>query len=64
MFNCDALRQALSDLLDGEVEPRVQAEVERHLSDCAACRILYDSARKTKLLGRTFKLLWGRGKRD
>ncbi len=24
----------------------------------------YDSARKTKLLGRTFKLLWGRGKRD
>jgi formate hydrogenlyase transcriptional activator len=47
MFNCDALRQALSDLLDAEVEPRVQAEVERHLSDCAACRILYDSARKT-----------------
>jgi acyl-CoA reductase-like NAD-dependent aldehyde dehydrogenase len=24
----------------------------------------YDSPRKTKLLGRTFKLLWGRGKRD
>ncbi len=24
----------------------------------------YDSPRKTKMLGRTFKLLWGRGKRD
>jgi acyl-CoA reductase-like NAD-dependent aldehyde dehydrogenase len=24
----------------------------------------YDSPRKTRLLGRTFKLLWGRGKRD
>ena len=24
----------------------------------------YDSPRKTKLLGRTFNLLWGRGKRD
>jgi acyl-CoA reductase-like NAD-dependent aldehyde dehydrogenase len=24
----------------------------------------YDSPRKTKLLGRSFKLLWGRGKRD
>ncbi len=24
----------------------------------------YDSPRRTKLLGRAFKLLWGRGKRD
>ena len=47
MFTCEALRQALSDLLDGEVDPAVRREVERHLQDCAACRILYDSARKT-----------------
>ncbi len=47
MFSCEALRQALSDLLDGEVDPGVRREVERHLQDCSACRILYDSARKT-----------------
>ena len=47
MFSCEALRQALSDLLDGEVDPSVRREVEIHLQDCAACRILYDSARKT-----------------
>ena len=47
MFTCEALRQALSDLLDGEVDPAVRREVEHHLQDCSACRILYDSARKT-----------------
>ncbi len=47
VFTCEALRQALSDLLDGEVDPALRREVEHHLQDCAACRILYDSARKT-----------------
>ena len=47
MFNCEALREALADLLDGDVDPRIRREVEVHLADCAACRLLYDSARKT-----------------
>ncbi len=47
MFSCEELRQALADLLDGDVDPRVRREVEVHLADCAACRLLYDSARKT-----------------
>ena len=47
MFDCEALRGALADLLDGEVEPRVRREVEGHLVDCVTCRLLYDSARKT-----------------
>ena len=47
MFNCEALREALADLLDGDVDPRIRREVEAHLSDCATCRLLYDSARKT-----------------
>jgi PAS domain S-box-containing protein len=47
VFNCEALREALADLLDGDVDPRIRREVEAHLADCAACRLLYDSARKT-----------------
>ncbi len=47
VFNCEALREALADLLDGDVDPRIRREVEAHLGDCAACRLLYDSARKT-----------------
>jgi PAS domain S-box-containing protein len=47
VFNCEALREALAELLDGDVDPRVRGEVEAHLADCAACRLLYDSARKT-----------------
>jgi PAS domain S-box-containing protein len=47
VFNCEALREALADLLDGDVDPRVRREVEAHLADCSACRLLYDSARKT-----------------
>ena len=47
VFNCEALREALADLLDGDMDPRIRREVESHLLDCAACRLLYDSARKT-----------------
>jgi PAS domain S-box-containing protein len=47
VFNCEGLREALADLLDGDVDPRIRREVEAHLADCAACRLLYDSARKT-----------------
>src|SRR5262245_13437874 len=47
VFNCEALREALADLLGGDVGPRMRREVEAHLADCSACRLLYDSARKT-----------------
>jgi predicted anti-sigma-YlaC factor YlaD len=47
VFSCETLRDALSDLLDGEVDERVRHDVEHHLADCSACRVLYDSARKT-----------------
>jgi formate hydrogenlyase transcriptional activator len=47
VFTCEALREALADLLEGDVDPRVRREVEGHLADCSACRLLYDSARKS-----------------
>ena len=47
MFSCDDLRTALSDYLDGELPPEIRHHLERHLSECRTCHVLYDSTRKT-----------------
>ncbi|MGA7222928.1 MAG: zf-HC2 domain-containing protein [Candidatus Acidiferrales bacterium] len=35
------------DYLENQVSPEVRKELELHLSQCRACRVLYDSSRKT-----------------
>jgi anti-sigma factor RsiW len=35
------------DYLDGALDPRLVAELERHLKDCDDCRIVVDTTRKT-----------------
>ena len=47
MFNCEDVRAALSDYLDGDVSPDLRLELERHLSGCRTCQVLYDTTRKT-----------------
>jgi hypothetical protein len=35
--DCQACEEALSDYLDGALEPAVRLEIEAHLAECAAC---------------------------
>jgi anti-sigma factor (TIGR02949 family) len=47
VFSCDDVRGALSDYVDGDVSPELRRELERHLSECRTCQVLYDTTRKT-----------------
>ncbi len=47
---CAELKAQLSDYIDGDLDARVCAELERHLADCDDCRIVIDTLRKTVLL--------------
>ncbi len=50
--NCQHLLADLSDYIDGEAADSVCAEIERHLADCADCRAVVDTLRKTIYLYR------------
>lgn len=50
--DCRHLLGDLSEYLDGEASAAVCAEIERHLTDCADCRVVVDTLRKTVLLYR------------
>ncbi len=51
--NCRHLLGELSAYLDGELSQVVCLEIERHLLECADCRVVVDTLRKTILLYRT-----------
>jgi hypothetical protein len=38
---------AIGDYLEGDVVAEVRLQLETHLSHCAQCQVVYDSARKT-----------------
>ena len=46
-MKCRDIVRELSDYLDGEVDPGVVAEIERHLAHCEDCRLVVDTTRKT-----------------
>ena len=46
-MNCDELLKALNEYVDGEVDPGVCAEFERHLAGCNPCQVVVDNIRKT-----------------
>lgn len=47
MLSCDEVRAELSNLADDDVSAAARRELERHLSECRTCSVLYDSTRKT-----------------
>ncbi len=47
-MKCEEIKPYLSAYLDGEIEPDKKLEIERHLSDCEACRKEYQSFAKLK----------------
>lgn len=46
-MNCKALILELSNYLDGELDPDLLHQVERHLAACPDCRLVCDTTRKT-----------------
>ena len=44
---CRHLLDELSDYLDDEASAEMCAEIERHLTDCADCRVVVDTLRQT-----------------
>lgn len=49
---CKELLAELSDYLDGELEARLCAEIDRHVAECGDCRAVVDTLRKTVYLYR------------
>ena len=47
MITCEEFFADFGDNLENHVSPEVRKELELHLSQCRACRVLYDSSRKT-----------------
>ncbi len=44
---CHHLLSSLSEYVDGSLEQRICAEIERHLADCMDCRVVVDTLNKT-----------------
>jgi anti-sigma factor RsiW len=51
---CKDTLGALSDYVDGELDERLCAEIERHMAECGDCRIVVDTLRKTIMLYRAY----------
>jgi len=45
-MDCDKVVRELSNYIEGQLEPPLRAEIERHLRRCSYCAILIDSTRK------------------
>lgn len=46
-MNCKSLILGLSDYIDGELEPAVRQELERHLKECEDCKMVVDQTKLT-----------------
>jgi len=45
--HCHDLMETLSDYVDGDLNPVLCEELERHLRECPNCRIVVNTLRKT-----------------
>ena len=46
-MNCDDLLKALSEYVDGAVDPTLCRGFEQHLAGCNPCQVVVDNIRKT-----------------
>lgn len=51
-MKCDDLLALLSEYVDGQIDPSVCAELERHLAGCNPCQVVVDNLRRTITLYR------------
>ena len=53
--NCRDYISDLNTYIDGEIDPELCAEIEKHLGQCKNCSIMVDTMRKTVKLCREGK---------
>jgi anti-sigma factor RsiW len=46
-LNCKGVILELSNYIDGELDPAVALELERHLSACEDCTMIFDQTKKS-----------------
>jgi anti-sigma factor RsiW len=44
-LNCKGLIREISDYIDGELDPPMKQELERHLEDCEDCKMVVDQTK-------------------
>ncbi|HXE91676.1 MAG TPA: zf-HC2 domain-containing protein [Terriglobales bacterium] len=49
-INCDHVRREVSNYLEGDLDPALRAEIERHLEQCRHCAAEYDATRNIVVL--------------
>jgi anti-sigma factor RsiW len=50
MSECRKHIQDIADYIDGELDAKLCSELEAHLKDCANCRLMVDTLKKTVIL--------------
>ncbi|HXF84816.1 MAG TPA: zf-HC2 domain-containing protein [Anaerolineales bacterium] len=46
-MNCEQLLGSLSEYVDGELDPQLCREIEKHLAECDNCRIVLNTIKRT-----------------
>jgi len=46
-MKCEELLKLLSDYVDGQIDPGLCTELEKHLGGCNPCRVVVDNLRRT-----------------
>jgi anti-sigma factor RsiW len=46
-LNCEEVIHELSNFIDGDLDPALKRELEKHLKDCADCRLIVNQTKKT-----------------
>lgn len=46
-MKCEKLLKTLGDYVEGDIDPELCAEFEKHMKDCDACKVVVDNIRRT-----------------
>ncbi|MFN4261344.1 MAG: anti-sigma factor family protein [Gemmataceae bacterium] len=46
-MKCEDLLKALNEYVDGQIDPGICAEFQKHLEGCDPCQVVVDTVRKT-----------------
>jgi anti-sigma factor (TIGR02949 family) len=46
-LNCESLLGSLSEYIDGELNPELCQEIEKHLAGCENCRVVLNTTKRT-----------------
>ena len=49
-MKCEDLLRMLNDYVDGDIDPSICEEFQKHLDECNPCEVVVDTVRKTIIL--------------